>query len=165
MSALPPFAHGRLLARLVALAALLGLGAFGCGSATAPSDPLERERERLQQARGQWRSQGIADYRFDFRRICFCAPPFTDPVRVTVRRGAIVAVERVSDAAPQDPAFYYTIEGLFSVLEEAIDQDANQLTASYDSALGYPTSAYIDPDAMIADEELGLTASDLQALR
>lgn len=165
MSALPPFAHGRLLARLVAVAALLSLGALGCRSTSGPSGPLQAERERLLQARSQWRSQGIADYRFTFRRNCFCAPPSTDPVTVTVRRGAIVLVERVSDGAPQNPAFYYTIEGLFSLLEEAIDQDAHELRAEYHSALAYPTSAYIDRNVMIADEELGFEASNLQQQR
>lgn len=165
MSAVPPLTHGRLAARLLALAALLCLGALGCESTTGPDDPLEGERERLAQARGQWQSQGLSDYRFTFRRICFCAPPVTDPVVVSVRRGAIVAVERVADGAPQDPAFYYTIEGIFELLEDAIDQGAHQVRVEYDPARGYPTSAYIDRNFQIADEELGLTASDVQPLR
>lgn len=142
----------------------LALAAAGCGI-TGASDPLDRERERLEQARAQWRSQGIADYRFTFRRACFCAPDVREPAVVTVRRGAIVSVESVATGSPQDPALYYTIEGLFDLLEDAIDQEAARLTADYDSALGYPRSAFIDRNEMIADEELGFQASDLQPMR
>lgn len=142
----------------------LALGAAGCSS-TGPSDDLERERERLEQARAQWRAQGPLDYRYTFRRSCFCAPMVREPAVVTVRRGQIASVQSVADGAPLDPALYYTIEGLFELLEDAIDQEADQLSASYDSGLGYPTSGYIDRNFMIADEELGFQASELQAQR
>jgi hypothetical protein len=162
MRALPPFARGRRLVRGV-LASVLVLGA-GCGT-TGPSDPLERERERLEQARARWRSQDILDYSFTFRRSCFCAPSALEPAVVTVHRGEIVSVQRAADGAPQDPASYYTIEGLFDLLQDAIDQGAASLSATYDSALGYPTSAYIDRSEMIADEELGFQATDLEQQR
>ena len=84
---------------------------------------------------------------------------------VTVRGGAIVSVESVATGAPQDPAFYYTVEGLFDLLEDSIDQSVASLSASYDSGLGYPTSGYIDRNQMIADEELGFQSSNLQPQR
>jgi hypothetical protein len=147
-----------------ALVSVLGLALAGCG-VTGPTGSLDRERQRLEQARAQWRSQGITDYQFTFRRSCFCAPAAREPALVTVRQGAIVSVESVSNGAPQDPALYFTIEGLFDLLEDAIDGDADQLTASYDSALGYPASAFIDRNFMIADEELGFQSTDLRPLR
>lgn len=143
-----------------ALLALLGLG---CGT-TGPSDPLEDERERLQQARAQWRSLGIADYRFTFQRSCFCAPSLREPALVNVLRGDIVSVEDMA-GAPQDPDLYYTVEQLFEVIEDAIDQGAARLSVTYDPGLGYPTSAFIDRSEMIADEELGFEASRLEQLR
>jgi hypothetical protein len=151
---------GRLV---LALAAVLGLSAAGCGL-TGPSDALDRERERLNQARAQWRSQGFPDYRYTFQRSCFCAPASLEPAVVTVRGGAVVAVDRVTDGAVLDPSFYYTVEGLFGLLEEAIDGDAAELRVEYDAALGYPRSAFIDRSAMIADEELGFEVSNLQPL-
>lgn len=139
--------------------------AVSAGCLSGPTDPLDRERERLEQARAQWRSQGLQDYQYTFRRICFCAPSATEPVVVTVRGGAIVSVQSVATNAPADADFYFTIEGLFGLLADAIDADAAQVRADYDAARGYPTSGFIDRNAMIADEELGFTATELRALR
>lgn len=149
------------LFRRGAVAVLLALAASGCGSVSGP-DELDEERDRLQQARAQWLSQGLRDYQYTFRRSCFCAPGSTEPMRITVRGNAIASVVRISDGAPQDPAVFDTIDGLFDLLAEAIDTDAAQFRAEYDGRLGFPTSAYIDRDERIADEELGFTASDLQ---
>lgn len=135
------------------------------GCTTGPSDDLERERQRLEQARAQWRSQNIEDYRYVFQRSCFCGPEAREPALVNVRRGAIVSVEHVATGAPQDPVFYYTIEGLFDLLEDSIDQGAASLNVTYDSALGYPTSAFIDRSEMIADEELGFQTSSMEPMR
>jgi uncharacterized protein DUF6174 len=147
-----------------AAAVLLGLLAAACGT-TGPTDDLDRERQRLEQARGQWRAQNIVDYQYTFRRSCFCTPESREPAVVTVRAGSIVSVESVATGAPQDPAFYFTIEGLFDLLDEAIDQEAARVSASYHSGLGYPTTAYIDRSEMIADEELGFDATDMQPQR
>ena len=146
-----------------AWAASLLLGASGC--LFGPDDPLDGERKRLLEARTLWRAQGLMDYRYTFRRSCFCAPPATDPVIVTVRGNAVVFVARVDDGAPVDPASYDSIEGLFRLLEEAIDQEAHQVRAEYDAELGFPKTAFIDRDAMIADEELGFEASGVQPNR
>jgi Family of unknown function (DUF6174) len=143
---------------------LVALVAAGCDT-TGPTDDLDRERERLEQARAQWRSQGIVDYRYTFRRSCFCGPDVREPAQVVVRGGQIVSVQSVASGAPLDPALYYTVEGLFDLLEDAIDQEAARLSATYDSGLGYPTSGYIDRNEMIADEELGFQSSDLERMR
>lgn len=164
MSVNPLSVPGRRVVLGAMLTSLVGLASAGCGL-TGPSDLLDRERERLEQARAQWRSQGIVDYAFTFQRSCFCAPDAREPVVVSVRRGAIVSVERVADGQPVDPEFYYTIEGLFTLLEDSIDQGAASLSATYDSALGYPASAFIDRSQMIADEELGFQSSNLQPRR
>jgi hypothetical protein len=150
--------------RRSAAAVLLALAAAGCEGITDP-DNLDAERDRLEQARRQWRGEGLQDYQYTFRRSCFCAPGSTEPMRITVRANAILSVERISDGARQDPALFDTIEGLFALLEEAIDGEAAQFRAEYDGARGFPTSAYIDRDERIADEELGFTASDLQPQR
>ena len=143
---------------------LLALAGLGCGI-TGPDDPLDGERERLEQARAQWRSLGIADYRFTFQRSCFCAPSLREPALVNVFRGDIVSVESAASGVPQDPAFYYTVEQLFGIIEDAIDEDAARLSVTYDSAMGYPTSGFIDRSEQIADEEIGFEASRLEQLR
>ena len=145
-----------------ALAALLALAGAACESVTGP---LGEERDRLEQARAHWRSQAIQSYTYTFKRSCFCAPGSNEPMTVTVRGNAIQSVVRISDGAPQDPAQFDTVDGLFELLAEAIDGDPAQFSAEYHPGLGHPTSGYIDQDARIADEELGFTATDLQPLR
>jgi hypothetical protein len=162
MRAAPPIAglRGRLPG--AALALLLVLGGAGCASVTGP---LDEERDRLEQARAQWRSQGMTSYAYVYRRSCFCAPGSTEPMTITVRNNAIQSVVRISDGERQDPALFDTVDGLFELLGDALDGDPAQFRADYDAGRGYPTSAYIDRDSRIADEELGFTATDLQPLR
>lgn len=127
--------------------------------------PLDEERDQLEQARAQWRSVGVTSYTYVYRRSCFCAPGSTEPMSITVVGNAIQSVVRISDGARQDPALFDTIDGLFELLKDALDGDPAQFRADYDPSRGYPTSAYIDRDSRIADEELGFTATDLQPLR
>ncbi|MBT5773744.1 MAG: hypothetical protein HOH95_05130, partial [Dehalococcoidia bacterium] len=54
-----------------------------------------------------------------------------------------------------------TIDGLFNLIEEAIDQRAAAINVTYHPTLGYPLDAYIDYDLRIADEELGFTIHQL----
>ncbi|GIT19295.1 MAG: hypothetical protein CM1200mP39_21010 [Dehalococcoidia bacterium] len=36
---------------------------------------------------------------------------------------------------------YYTIDGLFKVIEEALDSDPSRVSVGFDSVFGFPTSA------------------------
>ena len=45
------------------------------------------------------------------------------------------------------------INGLFEVIQDAIDDEADQITVSYDSELGYPTNIEIDYNVNAIDDE------------
>jgi len=153
------------LARLARLSlALSGLAAAACGT-TGPSGRHADEQARLDQARAQWRAQAIADYTFVFSRGCFCVEEYREPVTVTVRGGAIASVVSVAGGVSRDPAGYPTVEGLFQLVQEAIDEDADQIRTEYDAARGYLTSAYLDISERLADEELSVEARSLTPLR
>ena len=82
--------------------------------------------------------------------------------------GAGGSVEGVlaDDEAPVGPTYwksYHTVEELFALIDSALVRDAAQVTVQFDEALGYPTQLYIDEDLRIADEELGITASDVRS--
>ena len=55
----------------------------------------------------------------------------------------------------RDLGGYRTVDGLFDLIQYAINEDAASITAAFDSTLGYPTDANIDYDADTADEEMG----------
>jgi hypothetical protein len=150
-----PFRFGRLALVLSAVAL-----AAACG-VTGPSGRHAEEQARLDQARIRWRAQALTDYTFVFRRGCFCVPEVREPATVTVRGGAIASVVSVEGGAPRDPALFYTIEGLFGLVQDAIDEDAAVIRTEYDPARGFPVSAYLDRSERIADEELSFEVSAL----
>jgi hypothetical protein len=146
---------------------VLALALTACESPTRPTDAAFGDdrtatRAAFQQARGRWSSVGISDYDYDFRRSCFCAPPFTAPVRITVRSGHVTAVVSSDTGAPLSTQGYPSVDDLFGMLQEALDSNAYAVRVTYDAALGYPTRFYIDRDTRIADEELAVETSALQ---
>jgi hypothetical protein len=152
-------------ARLARLSlALSGLAAAACG-VTGPSGRHAGEQARLDQARAQWRAQAIADYTYVFSRGCFCVEEYREPVTVTVRGGAIASVVSVAGGVARDPAGYSTVEGLFDLVQDAIDEDADQIRTEYDPARGYLASAYLDLSERIADEEISVEARSFTPLR
>jgi hypothetical protein len=154
-------------ARKLAAAALIGLSLAACDSATTPVDPDSDDRPAtiaaFEQARGRWSSLGLSDYDYVFSRSCFCAPDFREPVRITVRGGQVAAVTSVATGQPRPTEGYPTVDDLFATLQEALDGDAALVRVTYDPALAYPTSFYIDRDFHIADEEYAVEATELSA--
>lgn len=128
---------------------------------TGPDDEVQTE---LNRQRRRWRAQSIDDYTYTVQRICFCLPDYTAPVRVRVRDGAVTErsyAERSGEVPAEDARFWPPVEGLFDLVQDAIDRDAHSIQVQYHPELGYPTSVQIDYDQMMADEELGMTASNL----
>ncbi|MET0553763.1 MAG: DUF6174 domain-containing protein [Vicinamibacteria bacterium] len=135
----------------------------GCG-VTGPSGRHAGEQARLDQARAQWRAQAIVDYRFVFSRGCFCVTEYREPVTVTVRGRTIESVVSVAGGVPRETDGYATVEGLFDLVQNAIDEDADGIRTEYDPARGYLKSAYLDISERIADEELSFEVQSLTPL-
>lgn len=114
--------------------------------------------------RALWDEKGPASYQYTLRWSCFCGPDFTDPMRITVRDGAITSAVDVETGMPVDPATRrpLTIEGLFDVIEDAYRKNAAKVDVTYDPTDGHPVSANIDYDQRVIDEELGFRTEDLQ---
>ena len=146
-------------------AGLAGLAAVlsACG-VTGPSGRHAGEQARLDQARAQWRAQSIVDYTYVFSRGCFCVEDYREPVTITVRGRTIESVVSVAGGVPRDAAQYPTIEGLFDLVQNAIDEDAATIRTEYDPARGFLASAYFDISERIADEELSVQATALVPL-
>lgn len=147
-----------------ALVLLAAAAAAACG-VTGPSGRHAGEQARLDQARAQWRAQALSDYAFVFSRGCFCVTEYREPTTVTVRGGAVVSAVSVAGGVARDPASYPTVEGLFDLVQNAIDEDADQIRTEYDPARGYLVAGYFDISERIADEELSVEARSLAPLR
>ena len=131
----------------------------GCGEA-----PLGPEMEAFEAARARWESNGPESYSYRYRLSCFCPPQLLENARVTVTEGQVTNVyllDSDTPAAPETFSMYLPIEGLFDRLATSLENDPVVFEATYDGALGYPTSAQVDISEQIADEEYSFTASDL----
>ncbi|USN56994.1 MAG: META domain-containing protein [Candidatus Peribacteria bacterium] len=90
---------------------------------------------------------------------CFCPEDYIAPIQYNVIDGDVdtdsvvyadgreVTVERQT----------LTVEDLFALIQEAIDEKADSITVAYDDTYGYPTHLFIDRSFLIADEEMGYT--------
>jgi hypothetical protein len=116
----------------------------------------------------RWNTQSIRDYSFEFQWICFCIDDYRRPVIITVREGVITDVRVKDTGEAVDPANwerYHTIPGLFRLISDAADQGADRINVTYDAALFYPLTGYIDYSFNTIDEEMSFKVDNLVLLR
>lgn len=114
----------------------------------------------------KWESRGPSDYSFDYALTCFCGM-LTWPIRVEVRGGEVVRATRAGtedELSEEELAQLPTIDELFAMIAEAIEQDAAVIDATYDDELGYPVSVFIDWIKNAVDDEVSFTVTNVTAL-
>ena len=130
----------------------------------ACSDSHGPEQSELNASLARWESADVEDYRFRFQRLCFCI--FIDPVNIEVRGGEITSVVHADSGTVVDTTqmsgYFLTVDELFEVVQDAIDQEAYSLTVEYHAQLGYPTSIDIDYLLNAVDEEVSFRASGVE---
>ncbi len=112
--------------------------------------------QALARARGRWRAEGLADYRFRQRLVCFCPVGRTKPRTLTVLRRRAVRPGKVHRR-------YATVPRLFRLIDRAIERRVSGLSVRYGKT-GFPRRISIDYDDLAADEELGLVNTRLRRL-
>lgn len=117
-----------------------------------------------------WRARSVLSYRYGYNKYCECNGESPPETVVTVENGAVVEVHHVHPDSPREvPAregsldLYWTVEGLFDLIESATQRGA-VVRASYDSTLGYPRRIYIDYDENFVGDELDLRLTYLEIL-
>ncbi len=137
----------------------------GCVIFTSGSKGLQTD---LDEHRALWDVAAITDYSMRFQRLCvFCSVDFLIPVRITVRGGTI---DTVTDIDTEDPiaetteGTFLTIDGVFDIIQDAIDQNASEIDVRYDAVLGYPTDVDIDPSRSFFGDDDRLVISEFQEL-
>jgi len=151
----------RTRARVVAAAALL---APALSSGCASSDPLDDPRSELETNRARWVADRPTAYSYTLERLCFCGPEARGPVVVTVQGASVTERVYVGSDEPVAPALedlYPSVDGLFEVLEEAMDRDAHRIEVTYDVGTGIPLDIWVDYAENVADEELGFAVRSL----
>ncbi len=132
-------------------------------SVAAPSE-FERNRQT-------WQDSGVTHYRFSLHIGCFCVFSDKMPITVEVQNGEVISMTYpdgtlVAETDPNYEIFsqHATIERLFSELGAGLTGDAEEVTVTYDSSRGFPAEIYFDYIKAAADDELGLSVSNLRVL-
>lgn len=121
-----------------------------------PQSNLEQMTTELETMQSLWESQDLDTYRYQFHWQCFCLPDYVETVWVTVEDGEVSSVQAVDpnyEGNLPDLSEYRTINGLFGLIRDGIENQASEIRVTYNDSSGYPVSAYIDYDFNMADEE------------
>ncbi len=84
---------------------------------------------------------------------------------VTVENGSPASIVYVADGQPATNTAFQradTIDELFQIIHQAIDDGVDRLNVQYDPTYGYPTTINIDPRADAVDEESAYFVSELR---
>lgn len=108
---------------------------------TACSDSVTGPKE-LHVAQSRWVNRGPSSYSMTIERSCECLLAAIGPVNVVVRNDTIVSQRYQRDGTDVAPAFVHlfpAVEGLFTLVEQALRSGASPFNVEYDPTLGYPT--------------------------
>lgn len=107
--------------------------------------------------KSKWAAAAIAHYQFDYMYSAFSLNAgiwYT----IEVNNGQIVSIKVVEtqEAVTPGTLFVKTFDENFQAIQNAINAKANKITVTYDPARGFVNAYYIDTEAGIADDELGI---------
>ncbi len=122
----------------------------------------------MDQGRQLWESDGFESYKMDFQWHCFCHPTYTSPVVVAVEPGGLIGSVVYADGGlPVDQtAFggFRTVEGLFELVQDALDRKPHSISVQYHPDMGYPLLVAIDFVENVADDENGFEVFAISAI-
>jgi len=156
----------RTIFSLLFASVLLGL-LFTCGC----SDPYSGAKQLLKENEEKWIEQSKLfnrDYTYTLQINCFCPTDITSPVVMMVLDGQTDSIVYQSDGQPATNAVFddiNTIEDLFAIIRDAINEKVDKLTVEYDANLGYPKAISIDPMENAVDEERAYSILDFAILK
>lgn len=148
--------------KLFLLIMTLILAACSVANAAGNQSEIEQNKEK-------WQDANISHYRYHLSITCFCIFSQDMPLVIEVQDGEIVSMEYQS-GKEIDPANlelfekYATIDRMFTELEAGINGEADEVTATYDPALGFPTEVTIDFVKDATDDELYLSILNFEEL-
>ncbi len=130
------------------------------GPACADMGPTQdRFHDEIALHRARWEAHRPSSYVYEMQRICFCAEGAQGPVRIRVQGTQIVERTYTSSGAPVASEFqslFPSVDGLFDMLDEAVDRDPYEFTVRWHDEIGVPLEFYVDYDARVFDDELGV---------
>lgn len=106
--------------------------------------------------RALWDALAIQNYDFVFEKTCFCGFNRPNPVKLSIRDGAVSAATPVGSFIGTMPALstYPTIDSLFAILARAEKASPRGVTVKFDPTYHYPTKIAVDPIKNAIDDEV-----------
>ena len=142
---------------------ILCTGMLWTASLPAQTDDVVVARER-------WRAADASTYEYGYHKYCECHGDTPPETLVTVVAGTVTNVrhrpansDRIVSAAERNFQYYWTIDGLFDLIESAVARDAT-VRARFDPVLGYPTSVFIDYVQNTIGDEVDVRITQLRLL-
>lgn len=150
--------------------ALFGTALLSLAAHTFAFAAGQSEAEELEKHRALWQTAGVAAYEYGYNKFCECHRETPPETLVTVRDGDVVGVrhrpfgfDHDVQAEQRNLQWYWTVEGLFDLVDAALERQAEVRTA-YDATLGFPTHVYIDYDTNLIGDELDVRLTRLEPL-
>jgi len=124
---------------------------LGCNNNNSKSS----EQKELTKNRKLWQSKRPQNYSFVVHPLCYCVDIKDTFVRVrdhNVSSAKYIPsnIELDEEAIKKE----YRISGYFDFIQEAIDEDADEIKVDYNDTYGYPQQIAIDYNKGTADEEM-----------
>ena len=103
--------------------------------------------EEIQLNKEKWIANNISNYTVEMQKICFCEPDAVRMMIFNINDNQISDVTYADTGDKVDPSLYNdknTVLGMFTLVEESILRNPEQITISYDKKLGYIKQLTID---------------------
>ena len=159
--------HTKLASVIPTFVGILLASVLACNNAE-PDPLLARAQVELDSHRALWEQTRSSAYTYEYKVHCECSDAFGQPVKVTVNNGeieSIVYAESGDMGKSGDPPVvsgsprYHTIDGLFDVIQDAITNEVDKVSVSYDRKFGYPRKVEIDHMFNSTDDEYFVAAA------
>jgi hypothetical protein len=156
--------------RSAAVGLLSGLLLFGCSLLGLGDD----QQDELAKHRTLWETRELSDYRLTLEKGCFCIP-WLYPATIVVLDDTVAAVldpetgdtlrnpRTGMSALRRAPDSYRTVDGLFGVIERAIQEDYHRLSVTYDEHLGYPERIDFEISENATDDQVSYDVVQFEA--
>lgn len=119
----------------------------------------------IQANKEKWVSHAITGYQIEMQKLCFCSPDAVRLMIFEVENDEIKTVRYADSGDEVDPSLYNqysTVEGLFALVEQALEKNPADLSIAYDEEYGYIKELTIDYKKDIADDEVTIIASNIK---
>ena len=100
----------------------------------------------------QWKASNIQNYTFELTKSCFC--PQEEVKEVSVQNGYLENAIFIPSKTPinlSKRGDIYSLDGFFTLIQNAFDKNASVVTVQYDYDYGYPTKISINQDTTVTD--------------